>query len=440
MALETTLLVIGVIILATALFTLIIAFSARKIDFGERIFRPGKRQKIVDRPVSRDSRKMLARPPPAPSPVAASESYDKKKAKSAGLSRRAKKEEKPTFLGDIEPLEKERARSDEFSITEDALAGPGQPVPKVKDEEFDEEMKSGILGEEAEEIVSESINVAVEAESLYLQYQTAMRELRVKEAQEFLSNAKIIAEQNNLEQLLEKISSEEERISESLDGWEIPTEELPTITEEAELPIVDEDIEGTKFSRDLSIKLPKNMCLEEVFRMKITLIKAEEFDEDVTISDLELDKKEAKYFSLNVTKLGETVVEATTRIKGLEEGSLIVRPISIGNVTAIAPAQRTVHFNPDQTEIVVEFFLTPIRWTTDVVNVMRVEFEQNYEIIKTVNIPVKIYKRKLEAMFGLNLSKWHQYTLFIYSAIGTILGLIGTLQDKLIPAISNWFA
>ena len=30
-------------------------------------------------------------------------------------------------------------------------------------------------------------------------------------------------------------------------------------------------------SRDLSIKLPKNMCLDEVFRLKVTLIKSEEF-------------------------------------------------------------------------------------------------------------------------------------------------------------------
>ena len=439
MALETTLLVIGIVIIATALFTLIIAISARKIDFGERIFKPGKRERIVGRPATRDSRKLFARPPPPPSPAPSAVSYDKKKARKSGPSRREKTEEKAVFMGDIEPIEKERARSDAVYEADDALTGPGEPVPKIKDEDFAEEMRSGILGEEAEEIVSESIDVAVEAESLFLQYQTAMRELRVKEAQELLTNAKRLAEENNLTQLFEQISLEEERISESLDGWEIPTEELPEIIEETDLPITGAEIKGEKFSRDLSIKLPKNMCLEEVFRMKITLIKADEFDEDVTISELELDKKEAKYFSLNVTKLGETVVEATTRISGLEEGSLIVRPISIGNVTTIAPAQRTIHFSPDQTEIVVEFFLTPIRWTTDVVNVMRVEFEQNYKIIKTVNIPMKIYKRKMEAMFGLNISKWQQYLLFIYSAVGTVLGLIGTLQDKLIPAIANWF-
>ena len=79
MALETTLLVIGIIILATALFTLIIAISARKIDFGERIFRTGQRLRFIDRPADRDSRRMLARSPPSPS--SSSESYDRKKAK-----------------------------------------------------------------------------------------------------------------------------------------------------------------------------------------------------------------------------------------------------------------------------------------------------------------------------------------------------------------------
>ncbi|NPD87420.1 MAG: hypothetical protein HGN29_01770 [Asgard group archaeon] len=212
--------------------------------------------------------------------------------------------------------------------------------------------------------------------------------------------------------------------------------------DEVEREIADEAkpviVEEQGHSRDLSIQLPKNMCLEEVFRLKITLIKAEEFEEELALRDLELDKKEAEYFSLTVSKLGEKVVEATTRISGLAEGGLIIRPIAIGNVAVIAPAQRTTYFNPEDEEIIVEFYITPTRWTTDIMNVLRIEFEQNYTVLKAVNIPMRIYKRKYEAMFGFNLSKWHKYVMFVYSGIGTIIGLYGTVVKYLgkIQAIS----
>ncbi len=222
-------------------------------------------------------------------------------------------------------------------------------------------------------------------------------------------------------------------------GAPIEREESVLIEE----PIFTEDdieVEEKDLSRDLSIQLPKNMCIDEVFRLKITLIKSEEFSEDLTLKELELDKEEAKYFSLNVTKLGEKVVEATTRITGLKEGSLIIRPIAVGNVAVIAPGQRTIYFDAEEEEIVIEFFITPTRWSSDVLNVLRIEFEQNYKIIKTINVPMKIYKRKLEAIFGFNISKWHQYALFIYSAIGTIAGLISTLQERFVPWIQSLFS
>ncbi len=108
-----------------------------------------------------------------------------------------------------------------------------------------------------------------------------------------------------------------------------------------------------------------------------------------------------------------------------------VRPFAIGNVAVIAPAQRTIYFNPEEEEIVVEFYITPTRWTSDITNVLRIEFEQNYAVIKAVNIPMKIYKRKYEAMFGFNLSKWHRYVMFVYSGIGTLVGLYGTVVKYL---------
>ena len=171
--------------------------------------------------------------------------------------------------------------------------------------------------------------------------------------------------------------------------------------------------------------------------VKVTLIKSEEFKEELTIKELELDKKEAEYFSLNVTKLGEKVTEATTRIVGLKEGILIVRPIAIGNVAIISPGQRTIMFNLEEEEIIVEFFITPTRWSKDLVSNLRIEFEQEYKIIKAVNIPIKIYKRKMEAIFGINISKWQYYVLFVYSALGTISGLISFFNEKVVTWFQN---
>ncbi|MHA1198057.1 MAG: hypothetical protein ACTSQF_01685 [Candidatus Heimdallarchaeaceae archaeon] len=234
------------------------------------------------------------------------------------------------------------------------------------------------------------------------------------------------------------------KASESFDD-EVEMLEEAEIVEEAEEAEV-ERIEATEtkaeiettddMSRDLSIQLPKNMCLDEVFRLKVTLIKAKEFKDELTIKELELDKKEAEYFSLNVTKLGETVTEATTRIEGLSEGSLIVRPIAIGNVAVISPGQRTVFFNPEEEEIVVEFFLTPTKWSKELVSNLRIEFEQNYKILRAVNVPIKIYKHKLEAIFGINISRWQYYVLWVYSALGTISGLISFFNEEIV----TWFS
>ena len=211
--------------------------------------------------------------------------------------------------------------------------------------------------------------------------------------------------------------------------------------------MVDEDTLGEAaekevfegFSRDLSIMIPKNMCLDEVFRLKITLIRDEQFDDRVVIEEITVDKESAEYFSMNVTKLGEKIIEATTRIHGLEKGVLIVRPIAIGHVASLAPQQRIVYFHPELEEIVVEFYITPTKWSKDLDSTIKIEFEQNYRLLRTIDIPIKIYKRKMEAIFGINISKWQTIVLFVYSAFGTLSGLISFFWDSFVPWITNLF-
>ncbi|MBY9002211.1 MAG: hypothetical protein KGD64_14925, partial [Candidatus Heimdallarchaeota archaeon] len=195
-------------------------------------------------------------------------------------------------------------------------------------------------------------------------------------------------------------------------------------------------------SRDLSIYLPKNMCLDEVFRLRITLSKSDEFSKHVSIKQLELSKKEAEYFSLTAKKLGKDILEATTRIEGLEQGNLTVRPLSTSNVVTIAPLQRTIYFDPEEEELVVEFYLAPKRWIPDPISILRVEFEQNYKIIRTIDLPMKIYKRQFEALFGFNLSKWHKYALLIYGILSTLIGLYSTLAEyiDILPTFGQLFS
>jgi len=197
----------------------------------------------------------------------------------------------------------------------------------------------------------------------------------------------------------------------------------------------------TLHTRDLSIQLPKNMCLDEVFRLRITLLKSDEFSEHISIKQLELSKKEAEYFSITAKKLGKEILEATTKIEGLEQGNLTVRPLSTSNVVTIAPTQRTVYFDIETEEIVVEFYIVPKRWISDPISILRVEFEQNYKIILTIDLPIRIYKRQLEALFGFNLSKWHKYALLIYGVISTLIGLYSTLAEyiDILPTFGELF-
>ncbi|MHA1828537.1 MAG: hypothetical protein ACTSX6_07805 [Candidatus Heimdallarchaeaceae archaeon] len=194
------------------------------------------------------------------------------------------------------------------------------------------------------------------------------------------------------------------------------------------------------FSRDFAIQLPKNMCLEEVFRLRITISRTDKYTSEVEMKELDLSEKEAEYFSLSVKKLGEKVVETTTRLEGLKNGNLTIRPIAIGNIAVISPAQRTIFFDQDEQEYVVEFFITPTKYSKDLASILRIEFEQEYKNIKTINIPMKIYKHKFEAIFGLNISKWQQNVLFVYSGLGTIAGIISSMQEKVVPFFQHLFS
>ena len=111
--------------------------------------------------------------------------------------------------------------------------------------------------------------------------------------------------------------------------------------------------------------------------------------------------------------------------------------MAIGGVAHVAPSSRTIMFDPEVEETVIEFYITPTRWTTGVMNVLRLEFEQNYEILKALDIPIKIYKRKFEAIFGLNISAAQKYILLIYSVLGAVAGLYGTIANfvDFLPAL-----
>ena len=349
MALNALYYTIGAILVGTAVFALIVAISARKIDFGDRLF------KIKDREI----------------PIVGSVS--KRGAKRKGKAARSTPSPQPVF--DSSPMEEGKAAKKPATI--ETLAGAIPSAPKA--EEMAEERKEKMVD--------------------------------LEEARPPEEEARMVDDYG-------------EEVEESASY--IPPPPPPTKEEE----IIIDDL-----SRDLSIILPKNMCLDEVFRLKITLIKSKEFDEALTIKELKLDKKEAEHFSLTAKKLGEKVTEATTRIEGLEEGPMIVRPIAIGNVAVVSPSQRIVYFDSKAEEIVIEFFLTPTKWSKELTSNLRIEFEQNYKIIRTVNVPVKIYKRKMEAIFGINISKWQYYVLFVYSAAGTLSGLISFFNKWVLSTI-----
>jgi len=351
---------LGIIFIATALFAIVIGITAKKVDFGDRLFSLIDRKTLLPRRPVRD-RALAA--------FADTEETESRKMKKKEKSKRAKRSlpsSRPS-MGDIEPIKDEKYY--EEMADRRTLAGR-EHAPKYDDE--------------AEEV-----------------------------------------------EMLKDVDDEVEMLAEREESPKM--EEPETLGEASEKEV----FEG--FSRDLSIMIPRNMCLDEVFRLKITLIRDDQYDDKVAIEEITVDKESAEYFSMNVTKLGEKVIEATTRIHGLEKGALIVRPIAIGHVASLAPQQRTVYFHPELEEIVVEFFITPTKWSKDLDSTIKIEFEQNYRLLRTIDIPIKIYKRKMEAIFGINISKWQTIVLFVYSAFGTLSGLISFFWEDFVPWITNLF-
>jgi hypothetical protein len=66
-------LIFGIALLVTAIFTLAVSISARKIDFGSRMFRDKPERKQITfggiEPKSRKSKAKRSAPPPPPSPL-----------------------------------------------------------------------------------------------------------------------------------------------------------------------------------------------------------------------------------------------------------------------------------------------------------------------------------------------------------------------------------
>ncbi len=401
---------LGIIFIVTALFAIVIGITAKKIDFGDRLFSLKDRKILLPRRHVRD--KALAA-------FADSEETESRKMKRKEKSKRAKESipspRPPSSkrIGDIEPVKDEEyyeAIADRVTLAGREHAPKSEEKAKMVDDEVEMLAEPKELEEEAE-------MAAPPREMHDLKCSKCGNETQVP----FKPDSERPVYCRECYQQQRKPREE----AEDYDG--------ETLGEASEKEVFD------GFSRDLAIMLPKNMCLDEVFRLKITLIRDEQFDDELAIEELTVDKKTAEYFSMNVTKLGEKVIEATTRIHGLEMGTLIVRPIAIGNVASLAPQQRTIYFHPKLEEIVVEFFITPTKWSKNLDSSMRIEFEQNYRILKTINIPIKIYKRKMEAIFGINISKWQTIVLFVYSALGTLSGLISFFWDSFVPWITNLF-
>ena len=353
-------LIFGIALLITAIFTLAVSISARKIDFGSRILR--------DKPIR--SQMTLG-----------------------GITPKAKKSK----ARNAAPAPPPSSLSSSAPEVTDALTGPSSSARA-------EEAKMKEEWDEAEDDERDETDI----------------------------ESDVMPENIESPHYVSPIRSRGEVVKKSV----IEQEEILDV---GATDILEE--QSSLHTRDLSIHLPKNMCLDEVFRLRITLLKSDEFSKHVSIKQLELSKKEAEYFSLTAKKLGKDILEATTQIEGLEHGNLTVRPISTSNVVTIAPTQRTVYFDPEDEEIVVEFYLVPKRWIPDPISILRVEFEQNYKIIRTIDLPIRIYKRQFEALFGFNLSKWHKHALLIYGIISTLIGIYSTLAEyiDILPTFGELF-
>ena len=216
-------LIFGIALLITAIFTIAVSISARKIDFGSRILkdRPIRSEITLGGVKSKAKRSKARSTAPPPPPSTSSSSF-------------------APYTSDALTGPSRGSRAEEAKMKEE--------WDEAEDEEWDEtDIESDGLPEDIE---SETLPGNIESPH-YVSPKASRGEFAKKSAIE-------------------------------------PTELLDKGT----IEILEE--QPTLHTRDLSIQLPKNMCLDEVFRLRITLIKSDEFSKDVSIKQLELSKKEAE--------------------------------------------------------------------------------------------------------------------------------------------------
>lgn len=185
------------------------------------------------------------------------------------------------------------------------------------------------------------------------------------------------------------------------------------------------------FARDVNIRVPQNMVVDDFYKLIVIISETDSYSPNVKVEQIKVSKEEAKTFALINSKLGINLMEATTKVEGLKAGPLIIRPIAVGNFARINPLERTINFDSKLKNQIASFYITPMIWKNKSANVICIEIEQEYTILKELNIPVKVFKNTYEAIFGLNISSVHMTFMLLYSIIGSLIGLYATLSNFL---------
>ncbi len=229
----------------------------------------------------------------------------------------------------------------------------------------------------------------------------------------------------------ERSKQRSDKIEDLLDEADSLKEEEISIdlTDEKE-KITDEKLKSV-FTRDVNIRIPKNMVVDDFYKLTVILSETDLYSPDVKVEHIKVSKEEAKNFALINSRLGINLMEATTKVEGLKAGPLIIRPIAVGNFARISPLERIINFDPNLKEIYISFYITPTIWKNKSTNIICIEIEQDYTILKEINMPVNVFKNTYEAIFGLNISSVHMTVMLVYSLIGSLIGLYGTLSNFL---------
>ncbi|MHA1217663.1 MAG: CxxC-x17-CxxC domain-containing protein, partial [Candidatus Heimdallarchaeaceae archaeon] len=239
---EPTFYLLGIIFIATALFAIVIGITAKKIDFGDRLFSLKDRKTLLPRRPVRD--KALAA-------FADSEETVSRKMKRKEKSKRAKKS-----LPSPSPSSSKRMRD----------------VESVKDEEYYEEMADRVTlasREHAPKYDDEVEEVEMLKEEDEVEMTAPPREMHGLKCSKCGTVTSVPFKPDSERPVYCKDCYRQQRKQREESAKMVDED---TLGEAAEKEV----FEG--FSRDLSIMIPKNMCLDEVFRLKITLIRDEQFD------------------------------------------------------------------------------------------------------------------------------------------------------------------